>query len=363
MLSLFQQEAPLRTHDEIIQDARQLMMSFLNKGKVPTWEEFRESLLHDEFMDAVEEFYHKMINWSFLDQIIADDINEYFFHGPDNSQQLLSNGEKREIKIPLSLQDWQLWLEVLSISYQQNWNVQNPFASFHGELRGKNFRLSLIHSSTSPHGISKLVIRHLSSQNRPLADYGGNSDLKSMIMQKKNILIAGSTGSGKTSLLTSLINQIPDEEHVVILEDTYEIMSKHSHQTRFLASNSNESSLKDFLSYSLRLSPDRMILGEMRSHEVIPFLMAMNTGHKGLMGTIHASSAQDAIGRMALLFTLYAPETQLNLDKVIDLICKNVEIIIFMENKKIKEIIKIFGSENGVAFYDYLEGHREINLS
>jgi Flp pilus assembly CpaF family ATPase len=90
----------------------------------------------------------------------------------------------------------------------------------------------------------------------------------------------------------------------------------------------------------------------MRSHEVVPFLMAMNTGHKGLMGTIHASSAVDALHRIALLFSLYAGEANLSFEKVMELICRNLEYVVFMENKKVKEVIKVLGSDKGTPFYE-----------
>ncbi len=363
MLSLFQDEVRSVSQEEVLAEARSNLISFLNKGKIPNWDEFALSLDQDIHQEVIKKFYERLIHWTFLDDVIASEATEFFFHGPTSSQKLACNGEKIDIHLAITEDEWQLWLEIVSITFKQNWNVKNPFCSFYGRLKGKDFRLSLVHFSTSPFGVSKLVLRHLSSQDRPLSEFHGKTDLSTMIREKKNILIAGSTGSGKTSLLTSLIHHVPSQEHLIILEDTYEIITSHPHQTRFLASDLSERSLKDYLHYSLRLSPDRLILGEMRSHEVIPFLMAMNTGHKGLMGTIHAGSAHEAINRMALLFTLYAPEAQLSLERVIDLICQNIEIIVFMENKRIKEVIRIYGSEKGVAFYEYLEGHQETNLS
>src|SRR5205085_1219830 len=152
---------------------------------------------------------------------------------------------------------------------------------------GKKYRLSLIHSSTSPLGISKLILRSLSAKPFSLSSFGSAEVLRDLVAKKSNIIVAGSTGSGKTSLLNTLLTDVPNSEHLVILEDTFEIISAHAHETRFISGNTAQTSLKSYLTYSLRLSPDRIILGEMRSHEVIPFLMAMNTGHKGLMGTIH----------------------------------------------------------------------------
>jgi Flp pilus assembly CpaF family ATPase len=176
--------------------------------------------------------------------------------------------------------------------------------------------------------------------------------LKSLILDKKNVLIAGATASGKTSLLSSLIEEIPHHEHLIILEDTFEITNTHPHQTRFLSGPTPQTDLKAYLTYSLRLSPDRLILGEMRSHEVVPFLMSMNTGHRGLMGTIHATSAVDALSRFALLFSIYANDIQISYEKIMELVCKNLDVILFVENKKVKEMIKVIGCEKGVPYFE-----------
>ena len=94
----------------------------------------------------------------------------------------------------------------------------------------------------------------------------------------------------------------------------------------------------------------------MRSHEVVPFLMAMNTGHKGLIGTLHASSAADALNRVALLFSLYGGEANLGFDKVMELQCRNLEYVVYMENKQVKEVIKVLGSDKGIPFFETITG-------
>lgn len=360
MLSIFkEQETPL-SKEFALSRAREILVSYLNKGIIPTWEDYFQelpSLNEAEDLEAIKENFLKLTSWVFMEEILSAEATEFFFHSPEKSQFLNFQGEKQHFSVPLNLQDWQLWLEILSIHFKQNWNVQQPFASFYGTLFGKNFRLSLIHGSTSPNGISKLVLRSLSPRPHALESFGDTTSLQNFIQDKKNVLIAGSTGSGKTSLMTSLMGLIPEDEHLVVLEDTYEIMCPHPHQTRFLSGNSSETSLKSYLAYSLRLSPDRIILGEMRSHEVVPFLMAMNTGHKGLMGTIHASSAVDALHRVALLFSLYSGEANLSFEKVMELICRNMEYVVFMEKKKVKEVIRIFGCDKGVPFYETIQGN------
>lgn len=366
MLSLFKEDPLPLTQETALKRSRELLVSYLNKGIIPNWEDFFKELpvlSGADDLEAVKTNFHKLTNWTFLEDVLKEDATEFFFHSPENSQILRPNGEKVPFTLSLNKDDWQLWLEILSIHFRQNWNVQQPFASFYGSLFGRNFRLSLVHASTSPNNISKLVLRSLAVTPHSLESFGDTELLKNIVLEKKNILIAGSTGSGKTSVMTSLLNLIDHEEHVVVLEDTYEIQFPHPHQTRFLAGTSMETSLKAYLSYSLRLSPDRIILGEMRSHEVIPFLMAMNTGHKGLMGTIHASSAVDALHRVALLFSLYSGEASLSFEKVMELICRNQEYVVFMEKKKVKEVIKILGCEKGIPFFETVIGGSSSGLN
>jgi type IV secretion system protein VirB11 len=306
MLSLFKDLEAGLTKLNAMESFRRLFIAALNKGVIPQWEDLFHELPTLESAEALQEIkdaFSALTDWPFLRDILELEGTEFYFHSPDKCQRQNLAGDKTNFKIELTEDDWQLWLEILSIKFKQNWNVQTPFASFYGELFGKRYRLSLIHGSTSPLGKSKLVLRSLAVKAFELSAFGKTEKLEELIKTKKNILIAGSTGSGKTSLLTSLLNKVESSEHLVILEDTYEIFSGHKHETRFLAGDTESTSLKAYLSYSLRLSPDRIILGEMRSHEVVPFVMAMNTGHKGLMGTLHASSAHDALNRVALLFS------------------------------------------------------------
>lgn len=364
MLSLFKDQAAPVEREEALSIARRLLVSSLNKGQIPEWDQFFQELPllgASEDLEAVKANFMQLTQWPFLEMILSQDATEFFFHGTETSQRLTFSGEKILFQMPLHKEDWQLWLEIISIRFKQNWNVQNPFCSFYGELFGKNYRFSMIHGSTSPGGISKLMLRCLSKKPHTIDSYGESEVLVDLVKQKKNVLIAGSTGSGKTSLLTTLLDFVDKEEHLVILEDTYEILSDHTHQTRFLSGDTIQTSLKSYLAYSLRLSPDRIILGEMRSHEVVPFMMAMNTGHKGLMGTLHASSAHDALHRVALLFTLYAGEANLAFEKVMELICRNLEYVVFMENKQVKEVIKIMGSDKGTAFYETMIGGKKEN--
>ncbi len=113
-------------------------------------------------------------------------------------------------------------------------------------------------------------------------------------------------------------------------------------------------SLIDYCSYSLRIRPDRIIIGEMRSKEVIPFILSMNSGHKGLISSIHANSAIDSLSRMAILFSLFSNSPHINYLIILKMICKNIDCIIHLENKKIREIVDIIGCNQENPIYEIL---------
>jgi pilus assembly protein CpaF len=122
----------------------------------------------------------------------------------------------------------------------------------------------------------------------------------------KNILVSGGTGSGKTTLLTLLCNLIPNGQRLIVIEDAHELKVHYEHvlflETRHAdAMGKGEVNMKDLLKSSLRLRPDRIIVGEVRSSEALELINAMNTGHKGCLGTIHANSPADAIVRLEAL--------------------------------------------------------------
>ncbi len=122
----------------------------------------------------------------------------------------------------------------------------------------------------------------------------------------KNILVSGGTGSGKTTLLNLLCSRIPKGQRVITIEDSRELSVDYDHVVSFETRMANEQgkfevSMKDLLKSSLRLRPDRIIVGEVRGSEGLELIQAMNTGHKGCLGTVHANSAADAMVRIETL--------------------------------------------------------------
>jgi pilus assembly protein CpaF len=127
--------------------------------------------------------------------------------------------------------------------------------------------------------------------------------LQTAVEIHQNILISGGTGTGKTTLLNALSNFIGAEERLVLIEDTSELQIEKDNLVRLEARREQKGipaiSIRDLLKATLRLRPDRIILGEVRGGEAFDLLQALNTGHSGSLSTIHASSAAEAISRFA----------------------------------------------------------------
>jgi len=133
--------------------------------------------------------------------------------------------------------------------------------------------------------------------------------IKGIVKARLNILISGGTGTGKTTLLNVLSRFIPSSERIVTIEDSAELQLKQDHVVRLETRPANiegegEVTQRDLVRNSLRMRPDRIIVGEVRGGEVLDMLQAMNTGHDGSLTTVHANSSRDALMRLETLVAL-----------------------------------------------------------
>jgi type IV secretion system protein VirB11 len=126
--------------------------------------------------------------------------------------------------------------------------------------------------------------------------------VKSAIQNHKNIIICGGTSTGKTTYLNACLNHIPKHERILTLEDTKEIDISHPNQVRLLSNARLGIQMRDLIHASLRLRPDRIIMGEIRSAEIMDFISACSTGHDGSIATLHASNPWAAFRRMIQLY-------------------------------------------------------------
>jgi len=208
----------------------------------------------------------------------------------------LQDGSRVQLVIPQAAQ-----FETLSIRKFTLKNLTfNDYASLGFFTKAQSVNLDS--SATSNEASEDLLNRLYKAGN-------WSEFLSKAILLKKNILISGGTSSGKTTFLNSCIQQIPLNERLITLEDTFEINVPHSNLVRLKAlkqigDERPPVSMQDLVQASLRLRPDRIIMGEIRGREIFDFVSACSTGHSGGLATIHANNPKIAFMRMAQLYKL-----------------------------------------------------------
>ncbi|WP_170315592.1 TadA family conjugal transfer-associated ATPase [Nakamurella deserti] len=133
--------------------------------------------------------------------------------------------------------------------------------------------------------------------------------LRRVVAARLAVLISGGTGTGKTTLLAALLGEVGADERLITVEDAGELRPRHPHVVRLIARTSNvegagEIELRNLVRQGLRMRPDRLIVGEVRGAEVVDLLIALNTGHRGGAGTVHANTAADVPARLSALAAL-----------------------------------------------------------
>ena len=189
-----------------------------------------------------------------------------------------------------------------------------------------------------------------SSLNDDMADF-----LQLCVKAKKNIIISGGTGSGKTTLLNVLASFIPNGERVITIEDAAELKLDHDHLISLEARPGNNEGkgsvhIRDLVKNSLRMRPDRIVIGECRGAEALDMLQAMNTGHEGSLTTLHANTPRDAVARLETMIMMAGMDLPLN--AIREQIASAVDVLIQQSRfscgaRKITYITEITGIESG----------------
>lgn len=172
--------------------------------------------------------------------------------------------------------------------------------------------------------------------------------IKKAVSEHRNILVCGGTGSGKTTLLNAIIAEIHTlcpEERLIIIEDTPEIQSEAKNTITYRTSS--DVSMSDLIKISLRMRPDRILVGEIRGAEALSLLESWNTGHEGGFATVHCNSATDAISRLILMVSKHH-EAPRNIELLINSV---VDVIVFIEKtsdgkRRIQEVVALDGYNN-----------------
>ena len=233
-------------------------------------------------------------------------------------------------------------------------NYENPLCS--GVWNG--FRVQVIAPPIIDEGVL-IQLRRLSKtrdfRDFKHKDWQGRAELTNLLekkikFEKSNFIIAGPTGCGKTTLLKSLLSSFCKEDRILCLEDTPELPKINTTSTNLKTYNAtseelSDVTLDDLVKTSLRLRPDRLMMGEMRGEEASSFLLMLSTGHKGSGATLHAHNPQDALRRLEMLVQMGNPW---NLQTVRQLIYSSLDIIITMgrDSKGRRSILKVSEIEN-----------------
>ena len=158
-------------------------------------------------------------------------------------------------------------------------------------------------------------------------------ELRDAVRNRQNILVSGGTSSGKTTLLNALLQEVPEHERLILIEDAPELLLRHSNAVGLVAARGAmreaDVTAEDLLIAALRMRPDRIILGEVRGSEALTFLRAMNTGHPGSLSTIHADSPERAIDQLALL--VLSASSNLSFANAVDYISRSIDLIVQLE--------------------------------
>lgn len=187
---------------------------------------------------------------------------------------------------------------LLAIKEGKRFNEENPILS--ATIDNKH-RVNVIYGKQTNHDIA-FTIRLKRNSSYSINNFSIPQEEKSrlieLVTQRKNILISGGTGTGKTTLLNSLVKFIPSAERIITIENVQEIEidpTLHRNHDALIYLEDNSERIANLLNASLRMRPDRIIIGELRSENSYLFLRAANTGHEGTLSTIHSNTPQGAI--------------------------------------------------------------------
>lgn len=312
-------------------------------------------------VSIVDQVYGAIRGFGLLDSIIHDDtITEVMINGPDNifiEQSGRLHKLERQFESERNLED--IIQRIVGLAGREvnqanpicdtrlpdgsRVNVVLPPISLCGPI------LTIRKFSKTPMTIEKLI--SYGSITPEIADV-----LERLVKAKYNIFICGGTGSGKTTFLNAVSNYIPKDERVITIEDSAELQIEGidnlvSLETRNAnASGAGEITIRDLIKSSLRMRPERIVVGEVRGGEALDMLQAMNTGHDGSLSTGHANSAQDMLSRLETM-VLQGAEG-LPLDAVRQQIASAIDIIVHLsrlrdKSRKTMEITEMVGYIDG----------------
>ncbi len=354
--------------DEAVQDAIDVLLEREQKGIYISIEE--RVHIADQVFGAIRGF-------GILDVIMNDDsITEVMVNGPD---EIFIEQEGHVKKIEEAFENEQKLEDVIQRMVGQAGREVNQANPIVDTRLPDGSRVNVVLPPVSLKG-AIVTIRKFSKTPMTIAkllSYGSITSeaaefLKILVKAKYNIFISGGTGSGKTTFLNALSNYIPKDERVITIEDSAELQIEGvenlvSLETRNAnAAGKGAITIRDLIKSSLRMRPERIVVGEVRGAEALDMLQAMNTGHDGSLSTGHANSTHDMLSRLE---TMVLQGTEgLPLEAIRQQIASAVDIIIHLsrmrdKSRKTMEITEVVGYEDSKILLNPLFQFKESSES
>ncbi len=314
-----------------------------------------------EMTQLRQEVFHSLRKLDILQDLVDDPtITEIMINGPEN---IFVERAGRTQRIPMQFSSSQRLLDVVARVVSGCNRVVNEASPIADARLPNGDRVNVVLSPAALNGPIMTIRRFpehaieipdliaFGSISKELSEYLG-----CLVEAGYNIFISGGTGSGKTTFLNALSARIPTQERVITIEDNAELQIRHiPNLVRLEARNANVDgcipiSIRDLIRTSLRMRPDRIIVGEVRGQEALDMIQAMNTGHDGSMSTGHANSAKDMMARLEVMVLEGA---DLPVSAIRAQIASAIDIVVHLgrlrdKSRKLLEIAEITGMQDGV---------------
>ncbi len=319
-----------------------------------------EEILVSEMTRLRQEVFHSLRKLDILQDLVDDpSITEIMINGADSV--FVERGGGLE-QLPLRFSSAERLLDVVTRIVSSCNRVVSESSPIADARLPNGDRVNVVLAPTALNG-PILTIRRFPEhpiEVKDLLAFGSLSEdladfLKALVRSGYNIFISGGTGSGKTTFLNAMSAFIPEEERVITIEDNAELQIRHiPNLVRLEARSANVEgctpiSIRDLIRTSLRMRPDRIIVGEVRGGEAVDMIQAMNTGHDGSMSTGHANSAIDMMSRLEIMILQGA---ELPIAAIRAQIASALDIVVHLgrlrdKSRKVLEVAEILGIREG----------------
>ena len=364
-------EGSTRTFDREAQQVlgRQLLAQVLDRYSEERIVQGLEPLLPHEEDEIEQAVFDSIFGLGPLDRLLADPaVENVFANGCDNVWVVRADGTKSRAN-PIADSD-RAMIELIRIAAARMGRTERRFDSASPFLDLRLPDGSRLHAAMAVSDRPVLSVRrhrHTQVTLRDLAELGTLdralvSLLAAAVKARLNIIIAGGTNAGKTTLLRALLAEVPPVERLVVVEDSAELdvgldIERHPDTVEFEARQANvegmgEITMAQLVREGLRMAPDRVIVGEIRGDEVLPMLLAMSQGNDGSLCTVHADSSSGAFSRIAM-YAAMTPE-QFRPDVTNLLIANSIDLVVHLRRlpngvRAVSSVREVTGAEDNLV--------------